>query len=114
MRRKLAAILFADIVDYTRRMSSDEASGLAMRRLLDDAVRGSAAATAGRVVKPLGDGWMLEFESAVAAVSCALELQQKVADLNRGHPGPVPVQLRIGIHVGDVVEEDGDLHGNTV
>jgi class 3 adenylate cyclase len=105
-QRRLAAILFADMVGFSRQVSADESAGLAARRQVEEALRDAAREHHGRVVKTLGDGAMLEFGSAVDAVQCALAVQER-----RGEAEP---RLRIGVHVGDVTEEDGDLFGNAV
>jgi len=108
-KRRLAAILFADIAGFTRAMSDDEELGLERRRRMERAARDAAASHGGRLVKLLGDGAMLAFESAVEAVSAAIEIQRALAEA-----GTEPLPVRIGVHVGDVVEEDGDLYGNVV
>lgn len=113
-RRRLAAIAFVDQVDSSKRISADEEAGLARRREVDRLVRDSVAEHDGRVVKGLGDGVMLEFESVVQSVRCARDVQRRMAALYPDHPDREPERVRIGIHVGDVVEEDGDLYGNAV
>ncbi len=113
-KRRLAAILFADIVGYTNQSHKDETKALAVRKWVNNIVRERGLIRGGRVVKSLGDGSLLEFSSAVEAVSCAIEIQEQV---HLGMGGDVPgdqIQVRIGIHVGDVVEEDGDVLGDAV
>lgn len=113
-KRRLAAILFADIVDYTNQSHKDETKALAARKWVNNIVRERGLARGGRVVKSLGDGSLLEFLSAVEAVSCAIEIQEQI-HLGLGFDVPNEnVQIRIGIHVGDVVEEDGDVLGDAV
>ncbi|MBM3494473.1 MAG: adenylate/guanylate cyclase domain-containing protein, partial [Armatimonadetes bacterium] len=113
-RRKLAAILFADIVGYTRQVNADEAKGLEHRREFEALARSAAVSHSGRVVKMIGDAAMLEFASAVEAVGCALDLQQQMADLDQRLGAGGQLRIRVGVHVGDVAEEDGDLYGNAV
>jgi class 3 adenylate cyclase len=113
-RRKLAAILFADIVGYSRQVSRDETTGLEWRRRIEELIRTSAGTHSGRLVKSIGDGVMLEFGSAVDAVDCALDIQERIRSLNAEFLLAEPVRVRIGIHIGDVVEESGDLYGNPV
>ncbi len=113
-RRKLAAILFADIVGYTRQMNDDEVRGLERRRQFENLAKSVAASHSGRVVKMIGDAAMLEFTSAVDAVSAALSMQRQMADLGGRLGTDEKLQARVGVHVGDVVEEDGDLFGNAV
>ncbi|MBI5705675.1 MAG: hypothetical protein HZC36_01665 [Armatimonadetes bacterium] len=113
-KRKLAAILFVDIVGYTSRANQDEREALEVRDDVERIVRSSTLGHLGRVVKTLGDGAMLEFSSAVEAVTAALEIQEHLHEFNQRRALPEPVQVRIGAHVGDVVEEDNDLFGNAV
>ncbi|RWO30353.1 MAG: tetratricopeptide repeat protein [Mesorhizobium sp.] len=114
--RKLAAILVADIVGFSRLTASDEDRTLArIRTLRSDLVYPTIAVHRGRVVKSTGDGVLSEFRSGVDAVRCAMELQAGMLERNSGLPGDRRIELRIGIHIGDVVEEaDGDLMGDGV
>ena len=113
-QRKLAAIVFTDIAGYTKQISHDELKGLDRRRRVEQLVKSSTVTHTGRVVKTIGDGFMLEFNSSVEAVTCALEIQKGMLSLNLELASVEPVRVRIGIHVGDVVEEDNDLYGNAV
>src|SRR6476469_2253216 len=110
--RKLAAILVADVVGYSRLAGADEERILArLRALRSDLIDPTIAVHHGRVVKWTGDGALVEFRSVVEAVRCAIEVQNSMAERNAG----LPPDLRIGIHLGDVVEEsDGDLMGDGV
>ncbi|MER8991594.1 adenylate/guanylate cyclase domain-containing protein [Mesorhizobium sp. M0678] len=114
--RKLAAILVADIVGFSRLTASDEDRTLArIRTLRSDLVDPTIAVHRGRVVKSTGDGVLCEFRSGVDAVRCAMELQAGMTERNSGLPAERRIELRIGIHIGDVVEEaDGDLMGDGV
>src|SRR6478672_10748858 len=114
--RKLAAILVADVVGYSRLAGTDEDRILArLRALRSDLIDPTIAVHNGRVVKRTGDGSLVEFRSVVDAVRCAIEVQTGLIDRNAGVPEDRRIQLRIGIHVGDVVEEsDGDLMGDGV
>ena len=114
--RKLAAILAADIVGYSRLTSADEDRTLArVRALRTELIDPVIAAHRGRVVKRTGDGAIVEFRSVVDAVSCAREIQNGMLERNAGVPDDQKIVFRIGIHVGDVVEEeDGDLMGDGV
>ena len=109
LQRRLAAILSADVVGYSRLMGEDEARTLsrlnALRReLIDPAI----AAHAGRIVKLMGDGALVEFGSAVNAVACAIDIQRRLRE------APDPLQFRIGVHVGDVIVEGDDILGDGV
>ena len=114
--RKLAAILVADVVGYSRLAGADEERTLArLRGLRSDLVDPAVAAHHGRIVKRTGDGSIIEFRSAVDAVRCAIEVQQGLNERNAGVPEDRRIEFRVGVHVGDVVEEsDGDLMGDEV
>jgi adenylate cyclase len=114
--RKLAAILVADIVGYSRLASADEDRTLArVRGLRSDLIDPAIAAHHGRIVKRTGDGAIVEFRSVVDAVRCAIEVQNGLIERNAGVPEDRRIEYRIGVHVGDVVEEsDGDLMGDGV
>jgi TolB-like protein/class 3 adenylate cyclase len=114
--RKLAAILCSDVVGYSRLAAADEDRILArMRALRSDLIDPTIAVHNGRVVKRTGDGSIVEFRSVVDAVRCAIEVQNAMVDRNAGVPEDRRILFRIGIHLGDVVEEsDGDLMGDGV
>jgi adenylate cyclase len=114
--RKLAAILVSDVVGYSRLAGSDEDRTLArLRALRSDLIDPIIAVHNGRVVKRTGDGAIVEFRSVVDAVRCAVEVQNGMVERNAGLPPGRRIQFRIGIHLGDVVEEsDGDLMGDGV
>jgi adenylate cyclase len=114
--RKLAAILVADVVGYSRLAGADEDRTLArLRGLRSDLIDPAIAAHHGRIVKRTGDGSIIEFRSVVDAVRCAIEVQNGLIERNAGVPEDKRIQFRVGIHVGDVVEEsDGDLMGDGV
>src|ERR1700761_3700601 len=114
--RKLAAILVADVVGYSRLAGSDEDRTLArLRALRSDLIDPTIALHHGRTVKRTGDGSIIEFRSVVDAARCAIEVQTGVLERNAGLPPERRIEFRVGIHVGDVVEEsDGDLMGDGV
>ena len=114
--RKLAAILVADVVGYSRLAGADEERTLArLRGLRSDLIDPAIAAHHGRIVKRTGDGSIIEFRSVVDAVRCAIEVQTGLVERNAGVPPERRIEFRVGIHVGDVVEEsDGDLMGDGV
>src|SRR5579863_1735113 len=114
--RKLAAILVADIVGYSRLTGADEDRILArLRTLRSDVIDPTIAVHHGRVVKRTGDGAIIEFRSVVDAVNCAVEIQNAMAERDAGVPEDRRIVFRVGIHLGDVVEEsDGDLMGDGV
>jgi adenylate cyclase len=114
--RKLAAILVADIVGYSRLTGTDEDRTLArLRGLRSDLIDPAIAANHGRIVKRTGDGAIIEFRSVVDAVRCAIEVQNGLIERNAGVPPERRIEYRVGIHLGDIVEEsDGDLMGDGV
>ena len=114
--RKLAAILAADVVGFSRLTGADEDRTLArLRALRSDLLDPTFAVHNGRVVKRTGDGAIVEFRSVVDAVRCASEIQNSMIERNAGLPPERRIEFRIGIHLGDVVEEsDGDLVGDGV
>src|SRR5215467_11248497 len=114
--RKLAAILAADVVGFSRLTGADEDRTLArLRALRSDLIDPTIAVHNGRVVKRTGDGAIVEFRSVVDAVRCATEIQNSMIERNAGLPPERCIEFRIGIHLGDVVEEsDGDLMGDGV
>ena len=114
--RKLAAILAADVVGYSRLAGVDEELILArLRTLRSDLIDPTIAVHGGRVVNRTGDGILVEFRSVVDAVRCAIEMQLGMAERNAGLPPEKRIEYRVGVHIGDVVEEsDGDLMGDGV
>ena len=114
--RKLAAILAADVVGFSRMTGADEDRTLArLRSLRSDLIDPTISVHNGRVVKRTGDGALVEFRSVVDAVRCAIEVQNAMIERNAGVPAERRIEFRIGIHLGDVVEEsDGDLMGDGV
>src|ERR1700692_770944 len=114
--RKLAAILAADVVGFSRLTGADEDRTLArLRALRSDLIDPTIEVHRGRVVKRTGDGALVEFRSVVDAVRCAIEVQNAMVERNAGVPEDRRIVFRIGIHLGDVVEEsDGDLMGDGV
>src|ERR1700756_1555743 len=114
--RKLAAILVSDVVGYSRLAGADEDRILArLRALRSDLIDPIISVHHGRIVKRTGDGSIIEFRSVVDAVRCAIEVQNGMVERNAGLPAERRIEFRIGIHLGDVVEEsDGDLMGDGV
>ena len=114
--RKIAAILVSDVVGYSRLAGADEDRTLArLRAIRSDLIDPTIAVHHGRIVKRTGDGAIVEFRSVVDAVRLAIEVQHGMIERNAGVPAERRIEFRIGIHLGDVVEEsDGDLMGDGV
>jgi len=115
LQRRLAAILSADVVGYSLLMGLDEAGTLsrlnALRRgMIDPAI----AAHSGRIVKLMGDGALVEFASAVDAVTCAIEIQKQLMEHDAGGSDADPIRFRIGINIGDIIIEGDDILGDGV
>src|SRR5262249_32522285 len=115
VQRRLAAILAADVVGYSRLIEQDEAGTIAvLKERRRGILKPLVAEHHGRVVKVMGDGVLVEFASAVNAVACAVELQKRMASANDGLPEERRIVLRIGINLGDLVVEGSDLYGDGV
>ncbi len=113
-QRKLAAIMFTDMVGYSALAQRNEALALELLEEHRRVVRGLLPRHGGREVKTTGDGFLLEFPSALAAVQGAVEIQSALHERNQVSPPERQLRIRIGIHVGDVVMRDGDIHGDGV
>jgi len=113
--RRLAAILAADVAGYSRLIGADEAGTLeAFKTIKADLFDPTIAAHHGRLVKTTGDGFLVEFSSVVDALRCATEFQARMAERNATVPTDKRTEFRIGINVGDIVVEDGDIFGDCV
>lgn len=113
--RRLSAVLAADVADYSRMMGADEEGTLARltayrRELFDPAI----ARCRGRLVKTTGDGLLATFSSVIDAVRCAVEVQTRMAERNAGAAEGKRINFRVGINVGDIVEQEGDIFGDGV
>ena len=113
--RRLAAILAADVVGYSRLMENDETGTLARLRMLRrEIIDPSIAAHSGRMVKLMGDGALVEFASAIDAVTCAVDIQKSVRERNANEAGDKGIWFRIGINVGDIIVDGDDIYGDGV
>ena len=114
-QRRLAAILAADIVGYSRLLGADEAGTLAvLREVWTGRFNPEVATHRGRIVKMMGDGALVEFASAVDAVECAVAIQKTMAKYNDARPGREPIEFRIGVNLGDIVIDGDDIFGDGV
>ena len=115
MERRLAAIVATDVVGYSRLMAVDEAGTHArLKALRKDFLEPKTAEHHGRVVKLTGDGALIEFASVVDAIECAAALQNGVTERQAGLPADQRIAFRIGINIGDIIIEDGDIYGDGV
>ena len=112
--RRLAAILAADVVGYSRLMGEDEAGTALSVRAHREAARPIVAGFGGRIVKTTGDGLLLEFPSVVAAVECAIAIQKLMVERNAETPEAKRIVYRIGVNLGDVLIEGDDILGDGV
>jgi adenylate cyclase len=113
--RRLAAILAADVAGYSRLIEADEEGTLGrLKALRAEIIDPKIAGHKGRIVKTTGDGLLVEFASVVDAVRCAAELQAAMAESNAALPPECRISFRIGINMGDIVVEDGDIFGDGV
>ena len=115
VERRLAAILAADVAGYSRLIEADEEGTLGrLRALRSQVLDPKIADHKGRIVKTTGDGLLVEFVSVVDAVRCPVEMQAALAESNAPLPPDRRIEFRIGINVGDIVEQDGDIFGDGV
>jgi adenylate cyclase len=114
VERRLVAILAADVAGYSRLMGADEEGTLSHLKALRRTLVDTAIAHRGRVVKAAGDGFLVEFASAVDATRCAVKVQRGTAARNADVLRESRVEFRIGIHVGDIIIDDNDIFGDGV
>src|SRR5262245_48577361 len=115
VERRLAAILAADVAGYSRLMGADEeGTHERVRALFREVVEPKTKEHHGRAVKNTGDGMLVEFPSVVDAVRCAVAVQRRIAERNAGVEPESRIQFRIGINLGDVIVEGGDIFGDGV
>ena len=115
VQRRLAAVLAADVVGYSRLMGADEEGTLKrLKTLRAELMDPKIAEFGGRIVKAMGDGLLVEFPSAVAAVEYGLTTQRELAEKESARPQDTRIQFRIGINVGDIIVDDEDIHGDGV
>lgn len=114
MKRKIAAIMAADVVGYSKLMADDEEGTLVRLQSSREVFNEFVSRYGGRIFNTAGDSVLAEFASAVEAVRCALEIQECLRTKNLGVPEDLQMQFRLGINIGDIVERDGDLLGDGV
>src|SRR5712692_2533994 len=112
--RKLAAIMFTDIVGFSRQMGADEARTLRLLTAHNQIVQQAVAEYSGHVIKTVGDAFLVDFPSVVNAVQCAQRIQAHFRAHNAEKEATEQIHIRIGIHSGDIVQRDGDVFGDGV
>jgi len=112
--RRLAAILFTDIVGYSKMMQEDEANAISLLDKHSEICEGHISNFRGRLINKIGDSNFVEFSSAVDAVQCGIGIQKSLRDYNSNQNNNNQVWVRIGIHIGDILEKDGDIFGDGV
>ena len=112
--RKLAAIMFTDVKDFSKKMGENEIAAMEVLKIHDDKMREIVAKYNGVVIKSLGDSFMVDFSSAVNAVRCAIEVQETFWEYNKDKTEFNRIQVRIGIHLGDVINVGNDIYGDGV
>src|SRR6266581_4399817 len=115
LKRRLTAVLLADVVGYSRLMNVDETgTHVRLADYVKDLIEPKIAEHGGRLIRSMGDGFLVEFESAADAVCCGLEIQHELAEQDAGVDNERRIRLRIGINTGDVIVDDRDIYGNSV
>ena len=115
VERRLAAILAADVVGYSRLMGADEEGTLAaLKAIRRELVDPRIVEHRGRIVKTTGDGLLVEFASVVDAVRCAVDVQRELAERNAEVPAATRIEFRVGINLGDIIIDRGDIFGDGV
>ena len=112
--RKLVAIMFADIVGFSRMMTIDEKKTLSLVSDFENICKPIINKLNGEIIKKVGDELFCEFTSSKQAVDCAIEIQNSISSYNDSRPKDFKLEVRIGIHVGDVIRKDNDIFGEGV
>src|SRR2546425_346043 len=112
--RKLAVIMFTDIVGYSALTQRDEELALELLGQHNELLRPIFAKYQGREIKTIGDAFLVEFASSLNAARCAVEIQERLSNYNTSAPSERRIHVRIGLHLGDVVYKDNDVFGDAV
>lgn len=112
--RKLSVIMFTDMVGYSKKVQENESAALALLKVHDELLQSLIDAHHGRTVKTIGDAFLVDFDSVFDAVNCAVDIQKNLASRNRNLTPDRVIEVRIGIHVGDVIYRDSDIFGDGV
>src|SRR5215469_992130 len=115
LKRRLTAVLIADVAGYSRLMSLDEeGTHIRFAGYVRDLIEPKIAENQGRLIRTSGDGFLAEFDSAIDAVRCGLAIQREISKRNEALPADRRIQFRIGINTGDVIVDDREIYGNSV
>ncbi len=106
--------MFADMVGYTKAMQKDESVALSLLNELNQIFSDKVKKFGGHIVKSLGDGFLVEFNSARKAVFCSIEVQDELRKRNEGYNEGERILLRVGLHIGEVIERENDVYGDAV
>jgi len=112
--RKLLAVMFTDMKDYARKMNTDEKLALKLLGIHNELIKNSVSGHHGVIVENVGDAFVVTFQSAVKSVECAVEIQRKLAEYNRHQDEQHTIEIRIGIHLGDIIVLEDGIKGDTV
>ena len=112
--RRLAAIMFTDIVGFSRQMGANEARTMRLLAIHNQVIQQAATAHKGVVIKTVGDAFLVDFPSVVNAVQCAQQVQAQLRAHNTEQESTEQIHVRIGIHLGDIIQQDGDVFGDGV
>src|SRR5262245_12530839 len=112
--RRLAAIMFTDIVGFSRQMGADETRMLRLLDIHNQIIQQAASEHHGTVIKTVGDAFLVDFPSVVHAVQCAQQIQTQLQTHNTAKASAEQIHVRIGIHLGDIVQREGDVFGDGV
>ena len=112
--RKLAAIMFTDIVGFSRQMGTDETRTMRLLALHNQVLQHAVTTHKGTVIKTVGDAFLVDFPSVVNAVQCAQQVQAHFRTHNAEKESAEQIHVRIGIHLGDIIQQDGDVFGDGV
>jgi class 3 adenylate cyclase len=112
--RRLAAIMFTDIVGFSRQMGADEARTMRLLDVHNQLIQQAVTAHHGHVIKTIGDAFLVDFPSVVHAVQCAQQIQAQFRAYNVERETSEQIHIRIGLHLGDIVQKDGDVFGDGV
>lgn len=112
--RRLAAVMVLDMVGYSALMARDEKQALSCVKALEEILRAEIASAGGRLVKLLGDGSLAEFPTALSAVACSRKILERIASRNASRPAAERFEARVGLHLGELVDKEGDIFGDAV